>query len=94
MKRIKRIPYGREHDYRLWVEGGFGESCSDCGVPKGSLHDSDTKSVCDIEECPACHKQLMTCEHKVEVLKYNKPQKIPMPETYFGFKTGKSVSGK
>ncbi|MBS7614525.1 hypothetical protein KEJ18_02170 [Candidatus Bathyarchaeota archaeon] len=31
--------------------------CHDCGVKEGELH----RIGCDMEICPKCHKQLMTC---------------------------------
>ena len=63
VRKYTRIPYGKERDYKLWVEGGFADACADCGVGKGELHDSGPKFVCDVEECPICHKQLLTCGH-------------------------------
>ena len=64
-KALKRIPYGRESK---WYDKEFGKdvswvdynpTCHDCGVPAGKLHDSR----CDVEECPICHKQLLSCGH-------------------------------
>ena len=34
--------------------------CHDCKVKTGKPH----QDGCDIEECPICHKQLITCDHK------------------------------
>ncbi len=33
------------------------ERCGDCGVPKGAVHHHG----CDLEQCPACKRQLLTC---------------------------------
>jgi hypothetical protein len=35
-----------------------GPRCGDCGVLPGGVHHPG----CDIEECPRCHEQLITCE--------------------------------
>ena len=32
--------------------------CYDCGVTKGQLHIPS----CDVEECPNCHTQLLSCD--------------------------------
>lgn len=31
--------------------------CGDCGVPKGAVHHHG----CDLEECPACKGQMLSC---------------------------------
>lgn len=38
-------------------EGEVGPICGDCGVKVGELH----KKGCDIERCPKCGHQLITC---------------------------------
>ena len=54
-KAFKRIPFGKDQGF-----GDFGySSCPDCGVVVGKLHDT----YCDFEECPICHKQLLSCGH-------------------------------
>jgi hypothetical protein len=33
-------------------------TCPDCGVGRGGIHHPG----CDIEQCPRCHEQLITCD--------------------------------
>jgi hypothetical protein len=48
---VRRIPYGAERTrWRL-------PKCGDCDVRKGQLH----VVGCDIEECPACGWQVISC---------------------------------
>jgi len=53
-----RIKYGNE------IEDWGGNNCGDCGVEKGSLHILG----CDIERCPKCGKQLISCECNIKLL--------------------------
>ena len=46
-----RIPYGSER--WDWPAG----PCHDCGAPKGTMHHPG----CDVEECPVCHGQTISC---------------------------------
>ena len=51
---FKRIPFGHEKDMpteRL-------DNCGDCGVLRGQLHVPE----CDIEQCPKCIGQLVSCD--------------------------------
>jgi len=67
-RRKDRIPWGSEKKYGKKSRDEFeGQNCPDCGTFWESLHNSDTKSICDIEECPYCGGQLMTCGHKRNV---------------------------
>lgn len=40
------------------------ETCPDCGVEKGETHTPG----CDVEQCPVCGGQLISCEHAAERL--------------------------
>ncbi len=55
-----QIPYGSETID--WTFEDPSSTCDDCGVKIGGFH----HELCDIEECPKCHGQLLTCgcEHK------------------------------
>ena len=46
-----RVFHGRER-----IPSGPGR-CGDCGCQRGRLHHLG----CDLEECPRCHGQLLTC---------------------------------
>ena len=48
------IRYGEEE----FARGGQAhQRCPDCGVAQGGFH----HPACDIEECPRCHRQLLSC---------------------------------
>jgi hypothetical protein len=49
----RRIRYGREG--RGWFAGSG--PCGDCGARKGQYHGPG----CDLERCPACRGQLLSC---------------------------------
>ena len=53
-KTYSRIRYGDERDD--W--GSDKNPCHDCKVVKGELH----VPSCDVEECPVCHEQLLSCD--------------------------------
>jgi len=50
----RRIPYGSESDD--WDADHL--PCHDCRVIKGQLH----VPSCDVEQCPACGGQAITCD--------------------------------
>lgn len=57
------VPFGSETRF----PGPLPAPCHDCGVQLGELH----LRGCDIEECPVCGQQLISCgghaEHREEV---------------------------
>jgi hypothetical protein len=53
-KPIARVPYGSEHDD--WHADTI--PCHDCRVLKGEFH----VPSCDVEECPVCGGQLISCD--------------------------------
>jgi hypothetical protein len=53
-KPVPRIRYGDEQDD--WKADTI--PCHDCRVIKGEFH----VPTCDVEECPACHGQLLSCD--------------------------------
>jgi len=49
----KPIPYGQE----TRINWDYSVRCHDCNVQVGGLHHPG----CDVEECPVCHGQLISC---------------------------------
>ena len=48
--------YGHEHRYGRWPRSPV--PCGDCGVSPGGFHHLG----CDVAECPACGRQLLSCD--------------------------------
>jgi hypothetical protein len=48
------VVYGAETQYGEPLTG----QCHDCGIQIGGLHHFG----CDMEECPRCHEQLISCD--------------------------------
>ena len=51
-RELERVRYGEEETVRDLPK------CEDCSAPKGSLH----LFGCDLEECPRCGGQIITCD--------------------------------
>ena len=63
----QRIRYGDE-------EGGpFPEPCHDCAVLRGQYH---VEVICDMEECPRCHGQVIACDCPYDGDERNDPEGI------------------
>ena len=57
-RTYRRVPYGSETPPWSPPSG----PCHDCGVLKGQLH----VSSCDVEQCPRCRRQVLTCSCKYQ----------------------------
>jgi hypothetical protein len=53
-KLYEPVPWGEERRFGRRA-GPFG--CRDCATPPGGIHHHG----CDVEECPACHGQAISC---------------------------------
>jgi Zn-finger nucleic acid-binding protein len=61
-----RIKWGKETGKygKSWHEAFKKEDCPDCGAKWLSFHNSTGSYICDIEQCPYCKGQLLSCpEH-------------------------------
>ncbi len=65
---MRRVLWGREKkEMKPYVEdarASTNKKCADCGVKLGKLH----WKGCDVEECPICGRQLISCGHASKVL--------------------------
>ena len=55
---VPRVRYGEEHS----DSSAETTPCPDCGVLKGDFH----VPSCDVEECPVCGHQLISCDCQFE----------------------------
>jgi hypothetical protein len=71
-----RVAYGQEP---FWAEVNptyASNPCHDCGIVAGQLHVPD----CDVEQCPRCQTQLITCPCTITSPVQNEPDPVLEPE--------------
>jgi len=56
------IKFGNETDPEWKEYVTKAQRCGDCGAKPGNYHHTG----CDIEECPRCHGQLLSCDCLIE----------------------------
>lgn len=83
-KKYPRIRCGSKDDFMSDMKDG--ERCGDCGAVKGYFHHYH----CDMERCPVCGEQLLSCDCPVS---YSKPRmngtiKLFYSDKGYGFITG------
>ena len=67
MTVTERIKYGEEEDVQLGDDGPMlyvtrdSEQCPNCLAEQGEYH----VPGCDIEQCPECEEQLISCSHVI-----------------------------
>jgi hypothetical protein len=57
-----RIKIGGKWYKRLKYQDLYSERCGDCNVKEGGYHHFG----CDLEECPVCRTQLISCDCPIE----------------------------
>jgi hypothetical protein len=57
-ERQGHIPYGLETVWAKYKIHILPDRCDDCNVKLGSFHHLE----CDMEECPNCHEQILSCK--------------------------------
>jgi hypothetical protein len=58
-QEFARLPFGTEQGF---VDDAFERACHDCNVVVPQLHHPH----CDMEQCPGCGGQLLSCDCEVE----------------------------
>lgn len=54
------VKFGDEESFK---NNGCIRTCPDCGCPRGGYHHVG----CDVEECPRCHGQAISCSCKIVI---------------------------
>jgi len=61
--RHQLVPFGSETRFTAFAHDDKEARCPDCNAKRGHVHHPG----CDVEECPNCHRQMLSCSCEIVV---------------------------